>query len=125
MENTRKCGAGDVHPLGEQFPGLRECPSIQRQVGMALFILAMGPEKVGFSTRHKLMWPYTEYNDDDVRRVAATLLANVHTVLLEALPPAQIERISTTLDAYLSFAVGDGSLDDGCPFPATRSPDPE
>lgn len=113
----RECAAADEHPQGGEFPGLRKCPSIQRQVGMALFVMAMGPERVGVSTRHRLMWPYTEYTDDDVRRTAATLLANVHTVLLEALPPAQIERISKAQDAYLSFSVGDGSLDDRSLFP--------
>lgn len=113
---------GAAHPQGAEFPGLRKCPSIQRQVGMALFVLAMGPDKVGVGTKHKLMWPYIDYTDDDVRRAASKLLANVHTVLLEALPPAQIERISKAQDAYLSFAQGDGSLDDSSPFPAGTAP---
>lgn len=102
---------GAAHPLGEDFPGLRERPSVQRQVGMALLVLAMGPGGVGRATLDKLMWPYTEYSEDDVRRAAFKLLASVHTALLEALPPARIERISTDQAAYLSFALGDGSLD--------------
>jgi len=122
MTLRRECAAAEKHPQEDEFPGLKGCPSIQRQVGMALFVIAMGPERVGIATRHKLMWPYVEYTDDDVLRTAATLLANVHTALLEALPPAQIERISKAQDAYLSFAVGDGSLDDSCPFSATAAP---
>lgn len=118
METTESA----AHPLGDIFPGLRERPSVQRQVGMALFVLAMGPEGVGRATLDKLMWPYVEYSDDDVRRVAARLLANVHTALLEALPPARIERISTDQAAYLSFALGDGSLDDSSLSPAGGSP---
>lgn len=119
MENAESA----AHPLRESFPGLREKPSVQRQVGMALYVLAMGPEGVGRATLDKLMWPCVEYSDDDVRRVAARLLANVHTALLEALPPARIERISTDQAAYLSFALGDGSLDDSSPSPAGGSPD--
>ena len=39
--------AGGVnHPLGDQFVGLRDCPSIQQQVGIAVFIVAMGPKSV-------------------------------------------------------------------------------
>lgn len=113
-----------AHPLGEDFPGLRERPSVQRQVGMALFVLAMGPEGVGRATLDKLMWPFTGYSDDDVRRAAARLLANVHTALLEALPPARIERISTDQAAYLSFALGDGQPGDSSPSPGGGSPGP-
>lgn len=120
MEDTRKCGAGDVHPLGERFPGLRQCPSIQRQVGMALFVMAMGPEKVGVDTKHKLMWPYTDYDDDDVRRAAAMLLERVLVALLADAPAPRIDRIQKEIDAYLSFAQGDGSLDDETPSRATR-----
>lgn len=113
-----------VHPLAEEFPALRERPSLQRQVGMALLVLAMGPDGVGRATQDKLMWPYTEYSEEDVRRAAFKLLASVHTALLEALPPARIERISTDQAAYLSFALGDGSLDGSSPSPAGGSPGP-
>lgn len=123
MGDIRECAAATVHPHGVEFPCLLKCPSIQRQVGMAIFVIAMGAERVGVATRHRLMWPYTDYTDEDVTRAAAKLLANVHTVLLEALPLAQIERISKDQDAYLSFSVGDGSLDDRSPFPATAEPD--
>lgn len=103
---------GAAHPQEAEFPGLRECPSIQRQVGVALFVLAMGPDKVGVSTKHKLMWPYIDYTDDDVRRAATILLERVLVALLADAPAPRIARIPTEIDAYLSFAQGDGSLDD-------------
>ena len=113
---------GANHPLGDQFIGLRDCPSIQQQIGIAVFIVAMGPHRAGVGTKHQLMWPYVDYDDDDVRRTAARLLASVHTALLAVLPPAQIERISTDLDAYQSFVHGDGWPDDKSPFPASAAP---
>lgn len=94
-------------------------PPLSRRVSEALFVMAMGPADHG-GMRPQLMWPYPPeaYTLDDTRRAAARLVASVHTALLEALPPAQIERISKDIDAYLSAYVGDGSPDETTPFQA-------
>lgn len=88
-------------------------PALRRRVSAALFIAAFGVD-CGFQTQWDLMWPYAEWDDHDdtLKRVAAKLLASVHTAVLEALPPLQIENISKVLAAYLSLSCGDGSLDD-------------
>lgn len=46
MNDESPRAGGAAHPQGAEFPELRECPSIQRQVGMALFVLAMGPARI-------------------------------------------------------------------------------
>lgn len=104
----------------------RPAPALTKRLGEAIFILAMGSSNVG-GMRPDLMWPYPpeDYTLDDTRRAAARLVASVYTVLLEALPPAQIERISKDLDAYLSFVHGDGWPDDKGPSPAAGSSAPE
>lgn len=100
----------------------RPCPPLRRRVGEALFVMAMG--RTYAEGRHDLMWPYAPdaYTADDVLRAAARLVASVHTAVLEALPPVRTERISTDLDAYLSFVHGDGWPDDNSPSPADTAP---
>ena len=66
------------------------------------------------------MYPHTEYETDDIKRVAARLLASAHTALIEALPQPQTEKILKDLNAYLSFAVGDGWLDENSQSQATE-----
>lgn len=78
-------------------------PTLQVRIGCAVFIALMGVDGTGVGTQRKLMWPHTEYDDDDVKRVAAKLLASVHTAVIATLPPEQIEQISTTLSEYLSL----------------------
>lgn len=83
-------------------------PSLKSRLNCAIFIMAFGAENTGVMTCQKLMWPYTDYEIDDVKRTAARLVASVHTALLATLPPPQIEQISKDLASYLSFSVGDG-----------------
>ena len=87
-------------------------PDLKDRVTAAIFIMAFGAEKSGVMTTHRLMWPYTDYEPDEVNRAATALMASVHTELLKALPQSQIEQISTRLSSYLSFVAGDGSLDE-------------
>ncbi len=86
-------------------------PELRARVSAALFIAAFGID-CGIGTKYAVMWPYAVFDDDDVKRTSAKLLASVHTALLEALLPAQIEQISKALAGYLSVACGDGSLDE-------------
>ena len=97
----------------EIFLQNRPEPALHQRVSAALFIAAFGVD-CGISTKYDLMWPYAvwEDHDDMLKRVAAKLLASVHTAVLEALPPLQTEQISKALAAYLSLSCGDGSLDD-------------
>lgn len=90
-------------------------PELKDRVTAAIFIMAFGAENTGVMTCQKLMWPYTEYEHDDVKRVAARLVASVHTALLATLPQPQIELILKDLSAYLSFALGDGWPDEKIP----------
>ena len=83
-------------------------PALNERLGAAIFIISYGVENTGMMTQRKLMHPHTEYQKEDVKRVAARLLSSVHTALLEALPPPQTEQILKDLGAYLSFALGDG-----------------
>lgn len=87
-------------------------PTLKERLGAAIFIIAFGAEHAGMMTSRKLMWPYTDYEVDDLKRVAARLLASVHTELLATLLPAQTERISKDQAAYLSFVHGDGWPDE-------------
>ncbi len=90
-------------------------PTLNDRVGAAIFIVAFGAEDTGLKTSRQLMSPHTEYEVDDLKRAAARLLASVHTAWLAALPPSLTEQISKDLDAYLSFALGDGWPDENSP----------
>ncbi len=90
-------------------------PELKDRVTAAIFIMAFGAENTGVMTLQKLMWPYTEYEIGDVNRTATALVASVHTELLKALPPPQIEQISKRLSSYLSFVAGDGWPDEKIP----------
>jgi hypothetical protein len=72
-------------------------PTINERISAALFIVAFGVKNTGVATCHKLMFPYLDYEDDDVKRVAARLLASVHTALLAILPQTQTEQILNDL----------------------------
>lgn len=87
-------------------------PELAEQVRSAFFVLAMGPGYCGVRTQQCLMWPHTTYNDDDMNRAAAKLLASVCNRLLESAPLELRSQISTDLAAYLSFALGDGLPDE-------------
>lgn len=83
-------------------------PTIQGRIGAAAFMAVFGAERSGARTRQQLMWPFTEFSDDDVKRAAARLLASLHTATVDSLPEGLAEAISKDLDAYLSFALGEG-----------------
>lgn len=87
-------------------------PTLKERLSAAIFIIAFGAEHTGMMTHRKLMWPYTDYEADDLKRAAARLLASVHTELLTTLLPVQTERISKDLASYLSFVHGDGWPDE-------------
>lgn len=91
-------------------------PTLNDKLGAAIFIMAFGAKNTGVMTTHKLMYPYTQYRVDDVKRVAARLVTSVHTALLTTLPQPQIELISKDLDNYLSLALEDGWLDEKNPI---------
>ena len=101
------------------LPVMKE-PTLKDRLGSAIFIVSFGAKDAGLMTRRKLMYPHTEYEVDDLKRVASRLLASVHTELLATLPPLATERISKDLDAYLSFALGDGWPDENSPSPASE-----
>src|SRR5215510_10332196 len=87
-------------------------PTLNERVSAAFFVACFGADNAGVRTRHALMWPHTDYSIDDVKRVAARLLASVHTALLAIVPRPQIEQILKDQAAYLSFAAGDGWPDE-------------
>lgn len=100
-------------------------PSLATKLRCALFVTAYGAERCGIWTRHRLMWPYTDYTDDDVRRVAARVTASVCTALLEGLPLQTRQRIWTDQAEYLSFALDELPPGESCSSPEARSPRPD
>lgn len=95
-------------PLDEvQRQALADC-GLKPRVSAALTVLALGADRVGVLTHGRVMYPATEYDEDDVRRAAASLLASVQAELIAELPPQAIERILRGRSERLSFACGDG-----------------
>ena len=82
------------------------------RLGSAVWVSTMGANALGVMTHRGLMRGYTKFDPADVERTAARLLTSVHTELLKVLPPQAIERILKDQDAYLSFSLGDGWLDE-------------
>jgi len=93
-----------------------KAPTLNDKLGAAIFILAFGAKDAGIMTTHKLMYPYTVYQVDDVKRVAARLVASVHTALIASVPQSRIELILKDQENYLSLALGDGWPDEKNPF---------
>ena len=87
-------------------------PSLEQKVRAATWIAAMGVNHSGIGTQATLMWPYREFNEAEVARFAANTLADALTVLLQALPPQQIDKLWTDQDERLSFVLEPGLPDD-------------
>lgn len=86
---------------------LAEPPTLESRLSAAAYISARGALGAGISTKKPLMFPYTEFTENDVENVAAKLLTHLHIELLKVLPPEAIQRISKELDEYMSLALGD------------------
>ena len=69
-------------------------PTFMQQYTAALFVAALGAENVGVGTASRVTWPYYVTRPHLVAKEAAELIISVHTALLEALPPQDLERIS-------------------------------
>ncbi len=81
-------------------------PTLQQKVGAAVFVATFGAEHTGIATTRHLMWPHENYTDNHVRKEAATLLCNVHTALLEAMPLQRSEQIWKDQAERLTFVLG-------------------
>ena len=86
---------------------LAEPPTLESRLSAAAYISARGALGAGISTKKPLMFPYTEFTENDVENVAAKLLTHLHIELLKVLPPEAIQRISKELYEYMYLALGD------------------
>ncbi len=69
-------------------------PTFAQQYSAALFVAALGAENVGAGTASRVTWPYYVTRPHLVAKEAAELIISVHTALLKAVPPQDLERIS-------------------------------
>ena len=77
----------------------------QQKVSSAIFVSVYGSAFAGIRTKAQLMQPHDEFTDAQADKEAASFLADVHTALLEALPPERLERMLKDQDERLSFAL--------------------
>ena len=86
---------------------LSEPPTLESRLSSAVYISTRGALGAGISTKKPLMFPYSEFTENDVENVAAKLLTLLHIELIKVLPSEAIQRISKELDEYMSLALGD------------------
>jgi hypothetical protein len=67
------------------------------RIESACVVASMGADKVGCRTLNSLMGRMSVRTDDSCNRQAAALISIALTVLLQAAPPALIERISRAI----------------------------
>ena len=97
----------DVNPKAPE-------PTFAQQYAAALFVAAMGAENVGVGTASRVTWPYYVTRPHLVAKEAAELIIGVHTALLEAAPPQDLERISKEWRQRLDDQFSDIPHSDAC-----------
>lgn len=89
-------------------------PTFVQQYKAALFVATVGAENVGVGTASKVTWPYYVTRPRLVAKEAAELIIGVHTALLEAAPPQDLERISKEWRQRLDDQFSDLPHSDAC-----------
>jgi hypothetical protein len=111
--------AAQLHPIPGKhhvlLKPLKNPPTLAGKIFAATQLSILGMHHTGISAQAILMWPKTEFNEHDVKLVAAKILTSVQTALLLKLSPEQIDQIWTDQDEYLSFVSGPELPDDNHP----------
>ena len=89
-------------------------PTFEQQYSAALFVATLGAENVGVGTASRVTWPYYVTRPHLVAKEAAELIIDVHTALLKALPPLDLERISKEWRQRLDDQFADLPHSDAC-----------
>lgn len=80
-----------------------QADKLRSALSASLFVAAYGgAQNVGKRTQRKVLDPYEDFREIDATKEAAELIISVHTALLKALPPQEIEQILKDRDARLS-----------------------
>ena len=77
--------------------------SLEQKISAAVFITVHGAEYTGIATKAALMWPCTEFSDDQVRKESSSILGEVHAALLSALPMGAIDSIMSNQRQRLAY----------------------
>jgi hypothetical protein len=94
---------------------LKNPPTLAGKVFAATQLSILGMHHTGIRAQAILMWPQTQFNEHDVKLVAAKILTSVQTALLLTLSPEQTDQIWTDQDEYLSFVSTPELPDDNHP----------
>lgn len=89
-------------------------PTLSQRLAAAHYIAARNIADVGLSTIRCLMWPKTEFTNNDAVNFAAWLLANAQSAVLRALPQHEIDSLSINLNKRLSFVCDFEPPDETC-----------